>query len=270
MATATDTIAAPPTEPKGVVRLGPASHGWAMTLDQFEATDLGEGWLFELARGIVIAIDVPELRHGRIVGRLARTFIHYEDAHPGTINYRAGRATCHIPIPGIQSDRRPDLAVYFDRAAEMPEPLAPLVPRPRRRGRQPRQRRSRLRREARGIPPRRRPRILGARPGPSPAARAATGRGHLGRAGRRRRRHVPLRFAPRPRTPARRRDRTGGTGSGVNASSEHRLDWPIHRALGSPDGSHRVRPERPFPPGRPGDEPWPPSADNRVDNGRPD
>jgi Uma2 family endonuclease len=98
-------------------RIGPADHGQQMTLDEFIEADFEEGWLYELARGVIDVTEVPAPHHGRIVRRLARLFILYDIAHPGVINYQAGGGECRIRLPGMQSDRHPDQAVYLN-----PEP----------------------------------------------------------------------------------------------------------------------------------------------------
>jgi Uma2 family endonuclease len=94
-------------------RIGPADHGQRMTLEEFIDADFEEGWLYELARGVIDVTEVPGLNHGRIVGRLAQLFIIYMMNHPGIINYRAGGGECRLRLPGMQSDRHPDQAVYL-------------------------------------------------------------------------------------------------------------------------------------------------------------
>lgn len=56
-------------------RLGPADQGRTLTLRQFLRADFEEGWLYELARGVLVVTEVPNPEHGLIVGRLARLFI---------------------------------------------------------------------------------------------------------------------------------------------------------------------------------------------------
>jgi Uma2 family endonuclease len=94
-------------------RIGPADHGQRMTLDEFVDADFEEGWLYELARGVIDVTEVPGIHHGRIVGRLTRLFILHAEAHPGVINYRAGGGECRLRLPGMQSDRHPDQAIYL-------------------------------------------------------------------------------------------------------------------------------------------------------------
>jgi Uma2 family endonuclease len=104
-------------------RIGPADHGQRMTLDEFVEADFEEGWLYELARGVVEVTEVPAPSpHGRIVRRVAWMFMQYEHQHPGVIHYGAGGGECRMRLPGMVSDRHPDQAIYLD-----PEPPGPRV-----------------------------------------------------------------------------------------------------------------------------------------------
>jgi len=102
--------------------LGPADHGRRMTLDEFTDADWTEGWLYELARGVVVVTQVPGPDHGMIVRRTARLFDRYDEAHPGLIQYLAGGGECRLRLPGMQSDRHPDQAIYL-----RPRPKGPRV-----------------------------------------------------------------------------------------------------------------------------------------------
>jgi Uma2 family endonuclease len=103
-------------------QVGPADHGQRMTLDEFIQADFEEGWLYELARGAIVVTEVPGPDHGRIVRRLTRLFIVYEDSHPDIITFGAGGSDCRLRLPGMQSDRHPDQAIYLD-----PQPPGPNV-----------------------------------------------------------------------------------------------------------------------------------------------
>jgi Uma2 family endonuclease len=96
------------------IRIGPADHGRRMTLDEFIKAEWTEGWLYELARGVVEVTEVPKPWHGRIVYRVAEMFILYTQRHPGIIKYEAGGGECRIRLPGMVSDRHPDQAIYLD------------------------------------------------------------------------------------------------------------------------------------------------------------
>jgi Uma2 family endonuclease len=109
-------------------RIGPADQGQRMTLDEFIEADFEEGWLYELARGVIDVTEVPLPHHGRIVERLTEMFVSFKLRHPGIINYRAGGGECRIRLPGMQSDRHPDQALYLDPQPQGPRPWARWVP----------------------------------------------------------------------------------------------------------------------------------------------
>ena len=80
MATATLPVA---------LKIGPADQGRRLSLDEFIEADFVEGWLYELARGVVDVTEVPGPWHGRIVHRIipgngSCTFISAK-ATPGNI-----------------------------------------------------------------------------------------------------------------------------------------------------------------------------------------
>ncbi|CAN5912416.1 hypothetical protein BH23PLA1_BH23PLA1_44520 [soil metagenome] len=109
-------------------RLGPADHGQPMALEEFIEADFQEGWLYELARGVIEVTEVPGVPHGKTVNRLARMFILYDEDHPGIIDYRVGGGECRIRLPGMQSDRHPDQAVYLSPPPEGSHPWQRWVP----------------------------------------------------------------------------------------------------------------------------------------------
>ena len=109
-------------------RVGPSDHGQRMTLDEFIEADFEGGWLYELARGVIDVTEVPLPHHGRIVRRLARMFDHYDALHPGVIDYLAGGGECRMCLPGMQSDRHPDQAVYLNPEPSGPRPWTRWVP----------------------------------------------------------------------------------------------------------------------------------------------
>jgi Uma2 family endonuclease len=94
-------------------RIGPADHGRPMTLDEFSAADFQDGWLYELARGVIDVTEVPEVAHAQMVDRISDLFAYYKRDHPGIIVLKGGGGHCRIRLPGMQSDRRPDQAIYL-------------------------------------------------------------------------------------------------------------------------------------------------------------
>jgi len=108
--------------------IGPDDQGQSATLEEFIAAEFEEGYLYELGRGVIEVTEVPGPNHGRIVRRLARLFIQYEDAHPGIINYGAGGGEWRLRLPGMVSDRHPDQAVYLDPQPPGPAPWTQWIP----------------------------------------------------------------------------------------------------------------------------------------------
>jgi Uma2 family endonuclease len=94
-------------------RVGPADHGRPMTLDEFAAADFEDGWLYELARGVVVVSEVPDVSHAQIVDRLGDLFADFRQDHPDVIIMKGGGGMCRLRLPGMQSDRRPDQAIYL-------------------------------------------------------------------------------------------------------------------------------------------------------------
>lgn len=94
-------------------RIGRADHGRAMSFDEFVRADFREGWLYELARGVIVVTNVPHPNHSMIVARISGLFHNYAQAHPGVIQLQAGGGECRIRLPGMACDRHPDQAVYL-------------------------------------------------------------------------------------------------------------------------------------------------------------
>lgn len=110
------------------ITIGPAHHGRRMAFDKFIRAEFQEGWLYELARGIIVVTDIPGINHARIVHRLATLFVLYEHSHKGTINFQASGSECRLRLPGMRSDRHPDQAIYLDPPPEGDQPWTEWVP----------------------------------------------------------------------------------------------------------------------------------------------
>jgi hypothetical protein len=49
--------------PGTVVKVGPADNGRRMSLEEFDKAEGQEGYLYELSKGIITVLDLPDLRH---------------------------------------------------------------------------------------------------------------------------------------------------------------------------------------------------------------
>lgn len=93
--------------------IGPEHDGQRMRLNEFDQCEVREGYLYELAAGVVSVIDVPKPRHGLIVNACRRQFEDDDAAQPGRIHALFGGSECKILIPTIETERHLDLAVYL-------------------------------------------------------------------------------------------------------------------------------------------------------------
>jgi len=94
------------------VKIGPTDHGRRMSLADFECAEGQEGRLYELARGAIIVVDVPNPPHLAQVTAIRRQLGAYDLAHPGRIYTIATGSECKILLAEAESERHPDLAVY--------------------------------------------------------------------------------------------------------------------------------------------------------------
>jgi Uma2 family endonuclease len=97
------------TKPK----IGPLQHGRKMSLKAFEFAEVKEGYLSELARGYVVVSEVPNLPHALLTAYLRRHLDHYHVEHPEAIYLILGTMECKLLVPDWESERHPDIAVYF-------------------------------------------------------------------------------------------------------------------------------------------------------------
>lgn len=98
--------------PKTALKLTPADHGRRMSLADFEHAD-GDGRLYELSRGVVTFMDVPNRRHFRPLDNLREEVSAYRRAHPGRIHAILGGLDCKLVVPDLESERHPDLCLYL-------------------------------------------------------------------------------------------------------------------------------------------------------------
>ena len=108
--------------------LTPADHGRRMALADFDRAEAGPGPVFELGRGVVVMVDVPDRRHLAQVTALRRIIHAYDAAHPGQIHTIASGSECKVLLADRQSERHPDLALYKTAPPEGDDFWAEWVP----------------------------------------------------------------------------------------------------------------------------------------------
>ncbi len=97
---------------KTITRIGFADQGRRMSLEEFEHAEAEEGQLFELSRGVVTVVDVPNQGHLAQVLAIRRQVHVYDAAKPGRIHTIGSGSECKLLISGLDSERHPDLAIY--------------------------------------------------------------------------------------------------------------------------------------------------------------
>jgi Uma2 family endonuclease len=94
--------------------IGPADHGRRMAFEEFVDAEFEEGYLYDLARGVIDVSGIPGIDHEGIVYLVNQLFIAYGLLHPGIIRYAGSGSGSRIRSPEMSSDRHPDYAVYLD------------------------------------------------------------------------------------------------------------------------------------------------------------
>ncbi len=102
MATATDRL-----------RLTPADHDRAISLDDYLDAEVENEFRYELARGILEVTNSPDDPHGEIVYHFYLALSAYHQANPQSIRRFGGAGEFHLTMPAMISGRNPDVAVVL-------------------------------------------------------------------------------------------------------------------------------------------------------------
>ncbi len=98
------------------VRIGPADNGRRMTLEEFREAEEEEGYRYELARGVLKVVQVPNDPHGQVVDNLHNSVTVYRHQHPRMIRRIGGGGEFRLWVHEKGSGRNPDLAIVFQGA----------------------------------------------------------------------------------------------------------------------------------------------------------
>lgn len=94
-------------------KIGPRDHGRRMSLKLFESVQTEEGYLYELARGYIVVSEVANYYHAMQIVAIMSPLWVYHAGNPGLIHAILGNMDCKLFVPGWQSERHPDIAVYL-------------------------------------------------------------------------------------------------------------------------------------------------------------
>lgn len=98
--------------PRTLLRIGPSDNGRRMSLDEFELAEGQPGKSYELSRGVITVVDVPDRKHFAQVDCTRQQLSAYRVLHPDQIYRIAGGGECKILLADLESERHPDVAVY--------------------------------------------------------------------------------------------------------------------------------------------------------------
>lgn len=98
---------------KVAITIGPADNGRRMSVADFDCAEGLPGHDYELNRGVITVVDVPNFRHLAQVDALREQLSAYRRGHPGVIHTIAGEGGCKVLITPMNSERHPDWAVYL-------------------------------------------------------------------------------------------------------------------------------------------------------------
>ena len=99
-----------------------------MTLAKFDHAQGQPGYSYELNRGVIEVMNVPGISHGLTIQEARNQFVRFQ-LEKETIRYIAAGSDCKLLLPGVQSERHPDLAIYlFEPPAGVEQPWDTWVP----------------------------------------------------------------------------------------------------------------------------------------------
>jgi Uma2 family endonuclease len=93
--------------------VGLEDDGQPMSLDEFDRATGREGYLYELNKGIIEVTDVPNPSHLAQVQQIRNALVAYHLSVPEKIHSITGSNESKILLAADQSERHPDVSVYF-------------------------------------------------------------------------------------------------------------------------------------------------------------
>jgi Uma2 family endonuclease len=109
-------------------KVGPEDNGRRMSLDDFDRAIAEEGYIYELAKGVIEVSDVPKLDHGKQVQEIRNQLVVYQVANDTAIEYLSAGSDAKLLIGPSESERHPDLLIYCSAAPDIPHPWSVWIP----------------------------------------------------------------------------------------------------------------------------------------------
>ncbi len=95
--------------------IGPEHDGRKMSLDEFSDAEGRGGYLYELNRGVVTVIDVPNEPHPDLLDAIQDQLRSYKVDHRDVVYRILEGGSGKIPVERFESERHPDLLIYKTR-----------------------------------------------------------------------------------------------------------------------------------------------------------
>jgi len=83
-----------------------------MSLAEFDDAEVDAGFRYELSRGVVTVVEVPNPRHVRMEYAILQQLFAYAATHPGAVDLIGPSGSTKMLIEAFESERHPDIAVY--------------------------------------------------------------------------------------------------------------------------------------------------------------
>lgn len=96
------------------LKLGPASHGRPVSLDDFEHSETEDGYQYELIDGRLYVSPVPNLPENRVAEWLSFQLKLYARDYTAIINYVSGAGRMFVPGRKGITTPQPDVTAYHD------------------------------------------------------------------------------------------------------------------------------------------------------------
>jgi Uma2 family endonuclease len=113
---------------RSIVQIGPSDQGKHMSLADFDHAEGREGYLYELRKGVITVMDVPDRKHLFQLNAARKQLFAYWAAHSEQIHTIAFGGECKVLLSGAESERHPDLAIYKSAPDEEEELWAHWIP----------------------------------------------------------------------------------------------------------------------------------------------
>lgn len=102
------------------LKLGPADHGRALSLDEYESADYAPGYKYEIIDGRLAVAAMPNPAENALEEWLAFELKLYAREHPNGVNYVSQKARVFVHSRSAATCPEPDIAAYTEYPRDIP------------------------------------------------------------------------------------------------------------------------------------------------------